>query len=239
MKKITGFFCIAILFAACKKGNDPTQEPPQTPSNNKIKWSVYGGSTDTATYEYYTDGLEKKYSFPNGQRTETVKSPGKITVTSYTVSGSVISITEHILNANGLRDSLKFNSTTFATVFEYNSNMECTRIRTVNTQTGALVTESLFYYLNGNRIKDSSSSGNITLYEYYTDKVSTIEDNPNVGRLYMAKGNKNCKKKETYIAPFGVISVTDYTYEFDASGRVTRFIYSGTSSNGSVYFGYY
>jgi hypothetical protein len=98
-----------------------------------------------------------------------------------------------------------------------------------------------FYDAAGNVIKDSSVSAagvNLRTYEYYLDKVSTVE-NPNFGVSYAGPGNKNSLKKITIKSPTNVVTVSNYAVpEFDAQGRVVKQAYSTGTTNAEFSYSY-
>lgn len=64
-----------------------------------------------------------------------------------------------------------------------------------------------------------------TDYTFYTDKTNTI-DFENLGISFLGKQNKNPVKQETETLSDGISGTIDYTYEYDAKGRIVKKTYS-------------
>lgn len=64
-----------------------------------------------------------------------------------------------------------------------------------------------------------------TDYSFYTDKTNTI-DFENMGIFFLGKQNKNPVRQEIETFSEGPGGTIDYTYEYDAKGRITKKTYS-------------
>lgn len=80
--------------------------------------------------------------------------------------------------------------------------------------------------VNQNRLKSASDqiSNTKTDYEFYTDKANTI-DFQNMGIYFFGKQNKNPIKLETETYGNWPAHTTNYSYEYDSKGRITKRIW--------------
>lgn len=77
--------------------------------------------------------------------------------------------------------------------------------------------------INQNRLKSASDQISIskTDYEFYTDQVNTI-DIENMGIYFFGKQNKNPIKLETETFGDWPAHTSNYSYEYDGKGRITK-----------------
>lgn len=79
-------------------------------------------------------------------------------------------------------------------------------------------------YAFQNNLKFTAEYDEKTDYQFYTDKMNTIEDE-NLGVSFNGKQNKNPVKQETFTYSLNgqtITETTSYTYEYDTKDRITK-----------------
>ncbi len=245
MKKLLTISLALILlsFAACKKSN--TDQPVPAIVIPKVKTvTISNGATilNTGAIEYDNAGRRTKVIYMDGSKVDFIFSGNTMTQEQFNSAGVSQNKYTYSLNAEGLTDSYFANATPTVITFEtYNAAQKL--LSDITKNNGATTYQKYYMYDNlGNLSADSTLTTNgITLrtYEYYTDKISTIE-NINSGVNYSGTGNKNCQKKVTAKSPSNVITTYDYSVpEIDAQGRVTKQSYTVGSTTTTNAFTYY
>jgi len=241
MKALLVPTCILLLFSACKKEQIVINEVPEL-SAPKVRSCYSNSPSDSVYYEYYTDGNQKKVTVPNGSYLVTTYAPGFATEYNYSPLGILLRSNVISLNISGLVDTLGGGFEHYVFVHEYNTDNKLVKMKYLQLP-GATQYEIFFFYDNGNLVKDSMSSFGVfnskREYEYYLDKISTLELNPNFGMAYLPTMSKNCKKRTVSTDNLGNISISEYSYEFDSMGRVSKLFLNTPSSTGTLYYSYY
>jgi len=226
-KTILLFAVGAILTASCSKTDDrlPQVSPGLMPATSKVK-TQKSGSSETV-YEYDAAGRVKKM-ITNGTCEYVCNySSDSLVQTRYLANGTVMETCHIKLNSNGLVENYLNDS--YPSVFiKYEFNTDKTTARKLNYDNGNLSNITWYFYNNGNLVKDSTvnQGGNSgwygRIYEYYTDKYSTLE-NPNKGQAFWGAGNKNALKKVTYLTNGMTNATQDYQVpEVDAQNRISK-----------------
>ena len=221
MKKITiillGF--TLLVGTACKKDKDST---PSVGTPTKVCLITKDSSSDGDFTNYFYNSSK--------QLTSTVAYGPLDTsgiLSTYTYLGNKVTITNNrqlfqtvvcYLNANGLADSVNFYGLAVF-VFKYNSAREPIETTMNRDLNGTPIKEiNTYQWSNGNMVKSLDHRTDIgeTNYEYYLDKINLSSKSEGAGQFY--KTSKNLVKKATLSDG----SFYNYTYEFDASGKVTK-----------------
>ena len=234
----------AIVDFSCKKNEAPVQNTNNLPpAGSRVKTRSVNGSI--TSYEYDASGRATKWVSNNKLYYDFVYNADSLLETEYKSDGSIKGAHHIKLNASGYVEN--YLNTEFPFIFiKYEYNANGTKAMQYNYDHGNLNSVTRFFYNNGNLVKDSayspSGSGwNGRLYEYYTDKYTSTE-NENIGVRYWGTGNKNALKKITYLNT-GVISGTqDFQVpQSDALNRTTQTSYltNGAGTPVVVIYTYY
>ena len=221
-KLITTLICLSLIVPSCKKSSDDNPSV-ETPSNsNKLSIINMDGSPFISV-EYNSSGKVSKIitapgstnplvrSFEYNGAAVTIKysgaSLGNTDTEVYTIGSNSFASRMIATDTSGLKDT---------TDYEYDTN-------------GYLITETTrthvySYSISGENIisETKSSTGSVTQYEYYSDKINpTSFDYPfpsvqNIAGL-LGKASKNLLKKTSNSA-----YIDDISYEFDSEGNVTK-----------------
>ena len=236
MKKIIAILFAAINLVACKKDND-TQI---IPVNNAPKYKTleYKGEVTTYTYDGY--GRQVKLVESDGSRTETSYSKDKVTQQQFNADGTPNRTITIWLNKQGLQSRMELSDKPGAyTEYKYNAQQQLTR---TDSKNGADISWSELYYTGGNL--DSTryyQNGVWTLtnvYTYYLDKEN-VQIGANAGILFYGADKKNLMKSQTHVAPNGTITPEEYSYEFDALGRIITLNEVSQNGPSAVHYTYY
>jgi hypothetical protein len=234
MKK-TLFILVASTFAllstSCKK------ETTSTTDN--------GGGNGTATTCLVTllDGGAIVYDAQN--RITSLNAEGQ--AATYTYSGSKVTIAiigdsmtanaEYTLNSSNYPSSGKIVTSfsgipiTINFTYTYNSDGRCTKSKQSLSFFGQEMNSIVDYeYTNGNLTKEtaydeaSPEEKDVTTYTYFTDKTDSRA--LSMSKSYIAdtqgKGSNNLIKQSVTNDAEGNTVVVNYTYEYDATGKVTK-----------------
>jgi YD repeat-containing protein len=226
---------IVSVFTSCQKASVNYFQLPVTAGVPKLKSIDY--ATGIRTNEYDGQGRLIKYSHNTGARAELSYLGNKVTSDTYNGGGVLTQKDVLILNADGFVMSAT-NSNNLPSVFTYTYNSDKKLVKDIYLNNGVVLRERFYEYSNGNLIKDSTSEGTswrTNNYEYFTDITSTIEA-INYGTAFYGTGNKNALKKVVYRVSDGTVNTTVYsTPEKDATGRITKTIYSRDGAAPVVY----
>ncbi|HEX2935655.1 MAG TPA: hypothetical protein VHO72_09915 [Bacteroidales bacterium] len=229
IKKLT--LCTLVLLAfvySCKK--DEETENPATENVPLIatRAITYPGSSnvDSTYYVYDSQGRYAGYYDNHKQRVDITYSGSNVIYKAY--DDNTLKYTDtYTLNAQGMATQLVRTGAVSGTEkYIYNNANQLTH--SVSMFYGSH--DTTFYSYEGDnftqsitRYEENSVVTRDTIrFEYYTDKVSTV--NPaNYGATFMGPSSKNLIRKKTMRQ-----IIRDYTYEFDSQNRVIK----ETSANG-------
>jgi YD repeat-containing protein len=213
------------LFLACKKNNnDITPSPPGNGINTaKIKTEAYGAIITTHTYD--AQGRVVKEERSNGSKTEYEYLPGIVNEKSYDNAGVLLNTYTNEINTDGLRTrTTRSNNPGYEELCLYNPDK--TLAKTISKNGGN--NQALdFFYGNGNvdsiRFTTNGAWGLTVIYTHYTDKPNMLAyENYGYNLLY-GKDDKNMLKSVIYKYPDGTTNTpSNYSYEYDAQGRVIK-----------------
>ena len=219
---LTAFIIIPglLFFVACKKDNSalaPQSEKlvtqkvnkPSAPTRVKTEISNYASKT----YYYnadlnslgYTGSLSATYSYPDALH--------------IIEAGTAVLETHYDLNKKGLIEKgINTNSDIY---YLYNSKNQLTE-RFIQGHDGD-IDVLIYIYKDGNLDSLKSFAGDILssyqTFTYYTDKPNVL-NNETFGEAFRGAESKNLLKSSTFHG-FNDTQVRDYSYSFDALGRVT------------------
>ncbi|MEO5945267.1 MAG: hypothetical protein ABIP79_00510 [Chitinophagaceae bacterium] len=233
--------CMMLVFTNCKKDNSVV---PATVVPKVKTFTISNGSTviNTVTLEYDNAARRSKIIYTDGSWINFSYTGNTMLQESFNSAGTSQNKYTYNLNIDGLADSYFANASPTIIVYEtYNTAKRI--LSDITKNNGVITSEKYYMYDNlGNLSGDSSitSAGTTTkTYEYYSDKISTIE-NSNLGASYNGVGNKNSQKKLTVKNPSNIITVYDYSVpEMDAQGRVTKQSYTEGFNTISSAYTYY
>lgn len=222
MKKLLFVFMATATFVACKKN---AIDKPVTPVNTaaKIKTEIYGASG--TTYAYDALGRLTQRSFSNGSKTVYEYLSGIVNVKIYNTAGVFQYSYKYELNANGsVSRATRNDNPAYEELNFYNADKTLAeRVSKINGNTST----SNYFYSNGNcdsvRFTGNNGSWHTTLINiYYTDKTNVLSYE-NHGYVFNGTDNKNLLKNQVYHYPDGSTNTpVNYSYEFDAQGRVIK-----------------
>lgn len=174
------------------------------------------------------DGSSKIFSY----------SSGMITVISKNKSGVVTGTDEVLLNQSGKIHSItqKNAAGTTTGVESYTYNTAGQVVLSISSPVTGPADTTTYSYSNGN-VTLSTNKGKNTLYTYYEDKTFSDGDFVKLVQILntgaLALENKNLLK--SVIAPDGAVS--NLTYQYDNTGKITRLIFLG-ATNGNYSYTY-
>ena len=224
MKKIFFFLLVSATLFACSKNTDGVANPG-TPGDvsYQIKKSSY--NTGTTTYTYDASGRIKTKTYLGGERSEFEYQAGKVLEKEYDAAGILKVTYTYELNSNGIVEKeTRSDMPGFSEIRLYNSDKQMVKFTIVEnggTSTGD------YFYSNGNCDSARFSSNgiwNTTIKNtYYTDKANVLGFESS-GQFFWGKKSKNLIKSEQYFFSNGSVGEKEnYSYEYDAKGRVTKF----------------
>ena len=217
---------ILLLATACKKSSDNKNTGPGAILVKSATYTI-GPATSHFELEYDNKGRVILEKVGGKQYLKLVYNGNTITWTQYNSNGSLADSSIITLDASGLATSRKSwaaNGSIAAATYQYNNGylFKSTIVAGGSTNT------TTYYRYAGNLDSTKSSNGDTYIYEYYTDKKSTLE-NENNGLAFLGKGNGHPVKKETYKSG-NTTSIVTHGYEYDSQGRIIKRI----SSNGAL-----
>ena len=224
MKKLLFILAAAASLTACKKNNvDVPGGSAPSAGGTKIKTIASGANITNYTY----DG--------QGRETKEVNSDGSRVEYEY-LSGAVI---EKIFNSAGVFDynykfELNADGLYARTTVSNNPNYEILRLynpdKTLAKEIDHINGNNSgidYFYSNGNldsmRFTGNNGDWQSTIVKtYYTNQPNVIPYE-SLGKTFYGKNNKNMEKSEVYKFPDGSsASQTDFSYEYDAQGRLIK-----------------
>lgn len=220
----------ALTQTACKKESTSTTDNSGGGTKTCLLDSVDGGkvtwdANNRATQLVAPEGLVINFTY-NGNKV------------NYTIdSDSFDYAVEVTLNGSNYPSTAKANFSiqgfpgTLTVDYTYNAEGQLIRQKqTVNVLVINQVTITDYEYANGNMVKsiayseDEPDAKTVTEYTYYTDKSDSR--NASLSKIYVEGlgiagiGSKNLIKKSIETAPDADPVTTNYTYTFDADGKV-------------------
>ena len=234
------FFSVLVILAlgavSCKKDNS-SQPPAETVAKLKTWTDDYG----VVNYTYDASGRLTKYEHLGGTKRTYDYQPGLVVEKYYNAVGNLASTKNLELDVSGYVIHVSDpNVPGTPTVKVYNADHQLVKDISVN----GIYTNSMdYFYSNGNcdsmRYSTNGVWSETIKWTYYTDKANSFS-NTNQGQAYWGNSSKNLMKSEQYFYAGGTQNdVSNYTYEFDAKGLVTKetITYGGNMS--ISYFTYY
>lgn len=194
--KFTPFMLATLLllgFASCKKDEI-------TNGNGLIKTVTEDGFTTTYIYDSQNRLIRAESS--TGSVDELTYSPNLVTIVAEAETTYL-----HLNSINQTTMLISNNDTTF---YVYNSD------GTMNYE--AWQTDTTFYTWSGSNIATSTSNGLTTTYTYYAGQENTLS-NANLGLPYLDATSEDLVKSSVCT---GCGNSSEYSYEFDNEGRVTK-----------------
>jgi hypothetical protein len=231
---------LSLLFISCSKNNSPGTPTSRDSTCQIISVKSVNGTDSNTTILTYT---------PDGKLSETENSLAGIT--TYTYSGNQIFITE--ANSGGFHDTTILNNFGYSTQISVFTNtptsLVLSQFFTYTTDTvlsysvmrayPMVVPETINYQFTDGDLTSTSISGVTDHYTYYTDHFEQPADlymyNQLVHYGAMSYTNKHLTKSYT-----GNSSSDEYTYTFDASGKILtltdQYVNSQSSSGTATYY---
>lgn len=226
IKKLTlGTLVLLVFVFSCKKDDTELEEQPAETVPLIISRAItYPQYEDIdSTYYFYDDqGKTTGYKDNYNQQTEVTYSGSTVVYTSYDEElpdyTETYTLNEQKMAAQMVRSIS--GGTNSNQKFYYNSNKQLTKA--VTTFTGR--SDTTLYFYDGDNIakyvtrhvENATVTSDTTSFEYYLDKVSTL--NPaNYGAPFLGVKSKNLIKKKK----MGVVT-REYIYEFDSQNRVIK-----------------
>ncbi len=233
IKKLTlGTLVLLAFVYSCKKDEDtdnPVTENVPLIATRAISYEEHP-EIDSTSFLYDDKGRCTWFGDSN-DRTDVTYSGSNVVFTSY--EDDVLDYTDtYTLNELGMA-SMQVRTqpgrNNSSEKYIYNSKNQL--IKTVVIENG--IQDTTFYFYDGDNVatmvtryeENSIVTSDTTRFEYYTDKISTVEM-ANLGFPFIGPRNKNIIKKTK--RRYGT---TDFTYEFDSKNRVIK---ETATSNGSV-----
>ncbi|MFA9215348.1 MAG: hypothetical protein ACEQSR_16170 [Candidatus Methylacidiphilales bacterium] len=221
----------ATYFTSCKKDSDSTTPNTATPTCNIT--STLENDTTYAAFIYNPNGtinqVINKEPSTDTSIYSVIYEPNLITVS---IDGTPLRT--YFLNSKGNADSIVTDVQGFFTVITNNTYDNNGYIKTqIESQTflgSTTETTRNFTYTNGNLTTMEESDGTtntVYTYDYFTDKTNNLSK-VDLDYMFMGNSNKNLVKTEF---TDGEIT-TNYSYNFDSNGKVTKKI--ATSTIGEV-----
>lgn len=233
IKKLTlGTLVLLAFVYSCKKDEEtenPAKEIVPLITTRAISYEKHP-EIDSTSFIYDDEGRCTRFGDRN-EHTDVTYSGSNVVFTSY--DGNVLDYTDtYTLNDQGLaltQIRTKPGSSNSSEKYIYNTKNQLTK--TVVIENG--IQDTTFYFYDGDNVatmvtryeENSIVTSDTTRFEYYTDKISTVEMT-NLGFPFIGPRNKNLIKKT--MRRYGT---TEFTYEFDSKDRVIK---ETATSNGSV-----
>lgn len=244
MKKILFIMLPVIsLFGACKKNSNDVTTPAPDPGTSNARIKTRAGGSGVTTYSYNAQGRTVKEESLNGSKTEYEYPAGIVNEKYYDNGGVLQSAYINELNPDGTRFRVtQPGNPIYEELCFFNADKTLAKSITKVSANSTQVID--YFYSNGNCDSTRfSNNGNWNLtvkYTYYTDKLNGLSyDNFGYGILY-GKDSKNLTKSEVYTYPDGSTNTpSNYSYEFDAQGRVSKETSTKGNNIGITIYTYY
>ncbi len=231
-------FCAAVLLvSACKKDGDDKKAACRIVTVSQSS----SGTPNVINITYNNDGKISTLSTSSGSSsTSKVYTYSGNTIIINATSGSFSSRDSVTLNAQGRASNIRQfsdltgnNWTNYR--FEYNGN---DLLKYHQTSDGDATEETTTAtYSNGNMVGLQSSSSNTTL-EYFTDKKVQPGDYLELAMLIQYGVSVYPHKNLLKTIDSGTGSITNFNYEFDAEGNITKVIATAGSSTTTLTYQY-
>ncbi len=208
-------FLIGISLYSCKKETPPIIDYRiKTETNNNV----------TYQYSYLTPSGRIWYRYKNGYKYYSYHYAGdSIVETNYDYSGpGPPSKITYFINKEGYIIGNSFNQ-----VYAYDSDWH-------KQEPANAPNQYVYQYENGNQMNISMNYVHDTTwftYTYYPDK---LENRTKGLRAFLGSGNRNLMKSEHIVSTAAGTVNSEYSYEFDAKGRVIKETRIFTSSLGTT-----
>ncbi len=216
----------ATYFTSCKKDSDSTTPNVTTPTCNIT--STLENDTTFAAFIYNSNGTINQVVNKEPSSDTAIYSISYET-NLITISISGIPFRTYFLNSKGNADSIVTDIQGFFTMITTNTYDNDGYLKTQNESVTFLgsttVTSRNYTYTNGNLTTMTESDGTtntVFTYDYYTDKTNNISK-VNLDNMFVGNSNKNLVKTEFTDGDI----TTNYTYNFDSNGNVTKQIATG------------
>jgi YD repeat-containing protein len=235
MKHLIIAMLAVVVFASCKKGNDPVQktEPPVQEFKKRLK-TMSSSVNVTSNFNYNADG--RILAISTNLNTVTSFIQGAAFSVKYQNLNDYYELKNTTQNAAGrIVKAERFNNNVLRSKFEYTYNPEgfLTTTKQQNISTGTVTTWE-YTYQQGNLISMKSYDNGVLRYDhqftYHTDKLNQfnldILDLREIG--YIVEGNfgrlnKNLLKSWTYTQyPTNTTYTEEYLYTTDAEGYPSK-----------------
>jgi hypothetical protein len=225
-------FCALLIlcstFSSCKKDNDK-----KAACKIVTVTQTSSGSTGIINITYNNDGKISTVNTSSSSGTSSkVFTYSGNTINIVSTNGPSTSRDSVTLNANGRASNIRsFNDMTGTTwsnqSFEYNGNELLKVHQTDNTSSTPETTVAT--YTNGNLVTLTSPSSTTTI-EYFTDKNTQPGDYLELAYLINYGVGLFPHKNLLKTIDGGGGSVTNFNYEFDADGKITKVTATGGGS---------
>ena len=218
-----GLFILILvtIFSGCDKSN--LDAPAMRLEESlKVKTATYGSTVFNYTYDTQgrqlscdnSDGVKRKYDYAIGSIKESIY-----------INRTFEYFYKNDLNADGLCvKETKSNAPGYEQLYEYNPDMTLSRVITKNN--GSITQRMDFFYSNENcdsiRFITNGAHTLTIVKEYYPDKPNVL-NNEVFGNPHYGRSSRNMIKTETYINAGGSTgSCTNFLYDYDSMGRVSK-----------------
>lgn len=213
---------LSLVLFSCKKSD--TNPNPQGGGATSSKIKTWAGNSGISTYTYDAQGRCTEVLYSNGGKIAYEYQAGVVTVKAYNTANVLTSTSVYELNSEGLRiKETRPGNPLFAESTVYNSDKQPVKHITSNNGNTQVMD---YFYSGGNydsiRFTNNGNWSSTIIKTYYSDKLNTLS-NDEEGVSFYGKENKNLVKTEQYTYPDGTKNdISNYTYEFDAKGRVVK-----------------
>lgn len=232
----SGLVILTLGALSCKKDNSG-QPPAETIAKLK-SWVDDGGVTN---YTYDASGRITKYEHVGGSKSTYEYQNGLVIHKLYSAGGNLFSTKNLELDASGYvihEVDPGGQGTPSARVY----NAEHQLVKSVSV-TGNFTNSMDYFYTNGNcdsmRYTTNGQWGQTVKWTYYTDKPNSLSYK-NQGMTFWGVSSKNLTKSEQYFYSDGTAGdKSNYTYELDASGHVTKQTVTQGANIDISYISYY
>lgn len=214
-------FSITLLCSCNKNKNDQPQPPNPPGSTTRVKTA--SSASGYYTYTYDAQGRLTSSLYSDNSKVDFAYSQNAIAVTAYNPDGSLDYTGTRELNAAGLVTKQTYSNSPGSTyLIEYNADK--TVAKTISNSGGDVIVQD-YLYTNGSldsiRYTKNSEWQYTSRYSYFTDKPDLLS-NEVFGEMYDGSTGKYLVKSELTKFNDGGENTWNYTYEFDAQGRVTK-----------------
>ncbi len=234
MKNLALLLIVAALVVSCKKDNIKSTTTIMPLIKSRIVTLPDGSVHDSVVYEYDAENKLIGGKTKNGGSTVAEYNASTMTYKVYDNKQVLYRTETYLINSQGwtsessyvvVSENINDNQKFFYDEQGHNIKSVDVYFGNIDTSFNSFIGDNVTTTIS--RLwSNSTLSVDTTQFEYYTDKLTTIELN-NMGFPTIGKPNKNLIKKKVY----GNVA-TDYTYEFDSQNRVIKetVIYNGTLS---------